>query len=68
MEGEACGNGSGGPGKRERRKSMPVIGYCKYESVLLFYDIDMKVGTVTRSSRPRKDTACVKIGKYSMYE
>jgi hypothetical protein len=45
-----------------------VIGYRKYGSVLLFYDIDMKLGTVTRSSRPKKDTACVKIGKDSMCE
>ncbi len=33
-------------------------------SVLLVYDtVYMKVGTATRSSRPRTDTTCVKIGK-----
>jgi hypothetical protein len=55
IEGEAFGGGS----------DIPLIGYCT--SVLLFYDIDMKVGTVT-SSRPKKDTTCVEIGKNSMCE
>lgn len=44
-----------------------MIGHRDAEGMLLFYDIDIKVGTVTRSSR-QKDTTCVEIGKKSMCE